>query len=109
MPFPTGLLSEYMAHGTWSELRLATIVDAGHGTLIALAFTALWRYAIAGGRLLTPGYREAEVKRLSDRYRWGPLAYVFALAMAFVWPSGSIGICLGLALFFSFSGLAGRN
>lgn len=109
VPFPTALLSEYMTHGGRAELRLAAIVYAGNGTLIALAFTALWRYAIAGDRLLTPGYPSDEVKRMSEQYRWGPVAYAAAFVMAFVWPWGSVGICLGLAVFFSFSGLAGRG
>jgi len=109
VPFPTALLSEYMTHGGRTELRLAALVYAAHGTFIALAFTKLWRYATKGGRLLTPGYMEDEVKRMSDQYRYGPLAYVLALLMAFVWPWGSIGICLVLAIFFSFSGLTGRG
>ncbi len=109
VPFPTALLSEYMTHGGRDELRLAALVYAGHGTLIALAFTKLWRYAIKGGRLLTPGHMEAEVKRMSDQYRYGPLAYLLALLVALVSPWTSIGICMALAAFYSFSGLTGRG
>jgi uncharacterized membrane protein len=108
VPFPTALLSEYMAHGGRAELRLAALVYAGHGTLIALSFTKLWRYAIKGGRLLTPGHMEDEVRRMSDQYRYGPLAYVLAFLTALVWPWGSVGICVLLAVFYSFSGLTGR-
>src|SRR4029078_1232468 len=35
VPFPTALLSEYMTHGGAAELRLAALVYATHGTLIA--------------------------------------------------------------------------
>ena len=110
VPFPTALLSEYMTHGGWHELRLAAIVYSAHGLIIALVFTAVWRYAVGGGgRLLIPGHKEEETRRLSERYRYGPLAYVGALAVAFVSPWGSIAICLGLVQFFSFSGLTGRG
>jgi uncharacterized membrane protein len=109
VPFPTSLLSEYMTHGGRAELRLAALVYAAHGTLIALAFTALWRYATKNGRLLTPGHMEDDVRRLSAQYWYGPLGYFVALVTAYFWPWGSIGICLAFVLFFSFSGLAGRN
>jgi hypothetical protein len=98
-----------MTHGGRTELRLAALVYATHGTLIALAFTKLWRYAIKGGRLLTPGHMDGEVKRMSDQYRYGPVAYIVAILVAFVWPWGSVGICLVVAIFFSFSGLTGRG
>src|ERR1051326_736964 len=56
VPFPTALLAEYMAPGsTFDQFRIATVVYAGHGFLIALAFNGLWRYAIRRGRLLTRG------------------------------------------------------
>jgi uncharacterized membrane protein len=109
VPFPTALLSEYMGHGSHEELRLAAMVYASHGLLIALAFTAVWRYAVTGGRLLTPGHMEVEVRHLSERYRYGPLAYLIAIATSAVLPWGGVAICFALAAFYAVRGFTGRG
>jgi uncharacterized membrane protein len=105
VPFPTALIAEYMdtaAAGT------AASIYSGMGLLIALAYTGMWRYAIRGGRLLTPGLREDEVAAMNRQYRFGPLAYLIAFATSFVSATASIGICLAMVVFFSFRGLIGR-
>lgn len=109
VPFPTSLLSEYMGHGGHDELRLAAMIYSAHGLLIALSFTAVWRYATKGGRLLTPGHMEDETRVMSDRYRWGPLAYLVALATSVVLPWGGIAICFALAAFYAVRGFTGRG
>ena len=75
----------------------------GVGFLIALSFTALWRHATRRRRLLAPG-SENEVAQLSRQYRYGPLAYLTAFALAFVSSWASVGLCLALAVFFAFRG-----
>jgi uncharacterized membrane protein len=105
VPFPTALVAEYMDK---PAAKAAAAVYSGMGLLIALAFTAVWRYAIRGGRLLIPGFREAEVAEMSRQYRWGPLAYVIAFVTSFFSAYASMGICLALVVFFSFRGLMGR-
>jgi uncharacterized membrane protein len=105
VPFPTALIAEYMDK---PAAKAAAAVYSGMGLLIALAFTAVWQYAIRGGRLLIPGFREAEVAEMSRQYRWGPYAYVVAFLASFVSAYVSMGICLALVVFFSFRGLMGR-
>jgi uncharacterized membrane protein len=107
VPFPTALLAEYMRDGTFGEFRLAAIVYAGHGLLIALTFFALWRYATAGDRLIVPGYREDERRLMMAQYRWGPVSYLLAFGLAFLSPWSSVVFCLTMALFFAFRGFAG--
>jgi len=109
IPFPTALLAEYMSHGESGQFRVAALVYAGHGTLIAFAFRLLWRYAIKNGRLLLPGYDRASITRIDDRYRWGPVAYLLAFGLAFVTPWASVGVCLALAIYFSFEGFLGKR
>lgn len=106
VPFPTGLLAEYMNS---PAAKTAAGVYAGWALVIALAFTALWRHAICDRRLLIPGYREAEVEALTRQYRYGPVAYIVALALAFVSAWASIGLCLLLVVFFAFRGLTGAE
>ncbi len=105
VPFPTALIAEYMDK---PAAKAAAAVYSGMGLLIALAFTGLWRHAIRGGRLVTPGFREREVAELDRQYRFGPLAYVIAFVASFFSATVSIGICLGLVVFFSFRGFMGR-
>lgn len=102
VPFPTELLARYM---TGPGSQAAAAVYSGVALVIALAYTALWQHAIRGGRLLTPGYREAEVAELSRQYRYGPLAYVVALGLAYFSSAASIGLCLVLVVVFAFRGL----
>ncbi len=104
VPFPTELLAHYLMT---PAAKTAAAVYAGHGLVIALAFTCVWQHAVRGNRLITPGYRDDEVRALSDQYRYGPLAYLVAFALAFVSAYASIGLCLTLVVFFAFRGLAG--
>src|ERR1043166_8495839 len=50
IPFPTHLLSEYILKP--EAARAAAIVYGITGTLVALSFNVLWRYAASGRRLL---------------------------------------------------------
>jgi uncharacterized membrane protein len=98
VPFPTGLIAEYMDK---DGARTAAAVYSGMGFLIALAYNGLWQHATRGGRLLAPGH-EREVNELTEQYRWGPLSYLVAFVLAFFSARLSIGICLGLVVFFAF-------
>ena len=100
VPFPTALLATY-----WMTpaAKVGAAVYAGHGFAIALAFQGVWQHAIRNDRLLVPGTR-AEVGRLSAQYRFGPLMYVIAFALAFVSASISTGLCLLFAVYFSVLG-----
>jgi uncharacterized membrane protein len=100
VPFPTALLANYFLGST---ARTAAAVYAGHGLLVALAFHRVWRHATGNGRLVAPGCA-GEVARLSAQYRFGPLMYFVAFALAFVSAWTSIGLCLAFAVFFSFQG-----
>jgi uncharacterized membrane protein len=106
VPFPTALIAEYMDK---DGARTAAAVYSGMALLIAFAFTGLWRHAVRGGRLLTPGFREREVAELNKSYRLGPVAYLVALVTSFFSATLSIGICLALVVFFAFLGWTGRR
>jgi len=105
VPFPTELLAKYFLT---PAAKVAAAVYAGHGLLIAIAFTIVWRYATRSDRLLVPG-RKAEVTKLTEQYRFGPLMYLVAFALAFVSAWASIGLCLLFAIFFSLQGFTQRG
>jgi len=105
VPFPTSLLATYFLT---PAAKVGAAVYAGHGVAISCAFQALWWYATRGGRLMAPG-TEAEVARLSARYRFGPLMYVLAFIVAFVSATASLTLCLGFAAFFAVEGFFAKR
>jgi uncharacterized membrane protein len=105
VPFPTSLLASYFMT---PAAKTVAAIYAGHGFLIALAFQGVWQHAIRQERLLRPG-TQAEVKQLSDQYRYGPLMYFAAFVLAFFSASVSIGLCLAFAVAFSLQGFTQKG
>jgi uncharacterized membrane protein len=105
VPFPTSLLASQLHT---DAAKGAAAMYAGTALMIALAFTVLWRHAIRDARLLAPD-TEAEVRELSRQYRFGPVAYLVALALAYFSAYASVGLCLFLVVAFAFRGFLGRK
>lgn len=98
VPFPTSLLSEYLRE---PEGERAAAVYSGFFVLIALAFNLVWRDASKDGWLLHSGHDPTQVANITRRYRFGPLLYLTAFGLAFVNIWASVGLCLGMALYFA--------
>lgn len=105
VPFPTALLAEHL---TREAAKGAAAMYAGTALAIALAFTALWRHAIRDARFLAPDTGR-EVAALSRQYRYGPVAYLVALALSYFSAFASVGLCLLLVVAFAFRGFTGRR
>jgi len=105
VPFPTALLAEHLSR---EAAKGAAAMYAGTAFMIALAFTALWRHAIRDTRFLAPD-TEKDVKDLSRQYRYGPIAYLVALGLAYFSAWASVGLCLLLVVAFAFRGFMGRK
>jgi TMEM175 potassium channel family protein len=101
VPFPTALVAEHIEE---PEARTAAAVYAGTYVAIAIVFNVLWRYAASGRRLLDSGASAAEIEAITGQYRIGPAMYLAAFALAFFSVAASVGLCLGLALYFAFTG-----
>lgn len=98
VPFPTSLVAEYLLRDGG---RTAALVFNGTYIFIALAFNLLWRTAAVNDRLLRHDADRAAVKAIFDAYRWGPMWYVLAFALAFVSVVGSLLLNLALAMYFA--------
>lgn len=100
VPFPTALLAEYIAPGyrVPAALYSATLV------LLAVCFNLLWRYASHNNRLLNKKADPLAVQSITRQYRFGPLFYLIAFGLAFLYPPASIIWNLLLALFFALPG-----
>lgn len=100
VPFPTILLTDYRQpqYHLPAELYSATYV------LLAICFNILWRYASYKNRLLDKRANSLEVQAISRQYMFGPLLYLIAFGLAFLYVPASIIWNLLLALFFALPG-----
>jgi uncharacterized membrane protein len=90
LPFPTAVLAEYLPEPKGREVAVAAY--SASFVLIALAYNAVWWYAVRNGRLLEPDADREAVQTISRRYLIGPTAYLASFLLAFinVWASLAI-------------------
>jgi uncharacterized membrane protein len=90
LPFPTAVLAEHLPHP--ESRRIAVAAYSATLVVIALAYNAVWWYAIAGRRLLDARADPVAVRTISRRYALGPISYTISFALAFinVWASLSV-------------------
>ena len=100
IPFPTRLLATYVRTDDGSAAAVAYGVTL---TLTAVFFNLMWRYAIAGGRLLRPDADRRVVDGITRSYRPGVPMYAGATVVGVV--NAEIGALLfgGIALFYVLS------
>jgi uncharacterized membrane protein len=96
LPFPTALLATYLPQPDGRTLAVA--VYSGTLVVIALAYNALWWYAVRGDRLLGSDADRAAVATISRRYLAGPVSYGLTVALAFVnvWASLALHALLAI-------------
>jgi TMEM175 potassium channel family protein len=90
LPFPTAVLAEHLPYA--ESRQLAVAFYSGTLVVIALAYNAVWWYAVGDRRLLDPGADPAAVRTISRRYALGPISYGVSLALAFVNVWASLGV-----------------
>lgn len=100
VPFPTALLADYHE----PKYVLAAVLYSATFVLLAIVFNTLWRYASHNNRLLDKRADRRAVAAITKQYRFGPLLYLVALALAFIYAPASIIWNLLLAIFFALPG-----
>jgi uncharacterized membrane protein len=90
LPFPTAVLAEHLPHP--ESRRIAVAAYSATLVVIALAYNAVWWYAVAGRRLLDARADPVAVRTISRRYALGPISYAISFVLAFVnvWASLSV-------------------
>jgi len=107
IPFPTRLLATHLRS---SDGRAAAVAYGITLTLMALCFNALWRYAIAGRRLLSPDADPREVDGITRSFRPGVLMYAAATIVGLFQAETSAALFAAIALFYVLSSsLFGRQ
>ena len=100
VPFPTNLLAE---HVQYRNAATATAFYTGTYVMIALAFNALWHYAIYRRRLLGRSINTAAVNYITRSYMFGPSLYLLTFIFAFFNVPLSLATFTVLAFFYAFS------
>jgi uncharacterized membrane protein len=98
VPFPTALVAEYLGH---NGERLAAVIFNGTYVYLAICFNLLWRTAAVRDRLLRHDADRHAVKAIFDAFRFGPVGYLVALALAFVNVTASVALNLALAIYYA--------
>ena len=98
LPFPTAVMAEYLPEPKGRKVALA--LYSATFVLIALAYNALWWYAVRGGRLLHEDADREAVRTISSRYLLGPIAYAISFGLAFVNAWASLAVHGFLAVFY---------
>lgn len=101
VPFPTALLAEYLDIPDRANQTTAAVVYSGLFVLIALAFNVMWWYIVRHPRLLLAHINTRLTSSITRRYRFGPILYLIALALAFVNVFASVALNVALAVFFA--------
>jgi uncharacterized membrane protein len=94
LPFPTGLVGEYPGFAAPLAMLSGTMLFG------SLTFTAMRYYASVRGGLMLEKIDGPGARAVLRRNLVGPALYAVALALAFLWPPGAVGMqVIALALF----------
>lgn len=98
LPFPTGVLAEYLGK---SGERTAMLFYSGAWIVGTIPFNLLWRYASTGNRLLRPDVDHARVAVITRSYLLGPVFYVVVFLSALLSVRLSLALNILLAVFYA--------
>ena len=105
VPFPTGLLAEYLLH---PEAKVAASLYTGNFLIISVVFHGLWRHVSKNERLLAPNaicLDRDEAARITKHYQVAPLFYLAAFGFSFTSEIAGIKSCLLLVFYLAIRGL----
>jgi uncharacterized membrane protein len=97
VPFPTRLIAE---HARGDGLQGPALAYGATMTAMAVCYSVVWFYAIAGGRLLRKDADSKIVSGISRSYLPGPWIYLTATLIALASPLASVVLFGSIALFY---------
>lgn len=90
LPYPTAVLARYLPQP--GAQRIAVAAYSATLFVIALAFNAVWWYAMLHPALVGPHADQEGMRTITRRYAMGPVSYAVTVGLAFV----NVWACLGL-------------
>jgi uncharacterized membrane protein len=97
IPFPTKLVADYLQSAGEGA---AVVAYAATLLLMAVLYTAWWRYARTGRRLIAPSVDEAELRAIDRGFAPGLPSYLAVFVLAFFSPLAAVILTLALAAFY---------
>lgn len=86
--------------------RFAAVFYVATLMLVTIVYDLVWIYASYKQRLLDKHCDPHVIERISREYRFGPLYYLIAFALAFWQPFVALGVTFALAVYFSIAARA---
>lgn len=99
VPFPTALVAQHILEPEGAVAAAAIYGATGLG--LAFAFSGCWRYASNNRRLIRPGVTDRELNQGRENWWVGPVGYISAFGIAFIFPLGTVIISAALCIFFA--------
>jgi uncharacterized membrane protein len=99
IPFTTSLVADHIQlvdSGTAAEVYSGTFL------FLALAWNLLWQYAARHPGILASSVSDAEIRKTTRQFLFGPILYVVAFIAAFFSGIASLGINLVVLAMFAF-------
>jgi len=97
-PYTTMLVADHISD---SDANAAAAVYAGAFLLLSMVWNGLWRYCVAGRRLLGAEITDAQARTITRQYSVAPFSYGAALVIAPFSGLASVAVILAVAGFFA--------
>ena len=97
-PYTTMLVADQISD---ADANAAAAVYAGTFFLLSLVWNGLWRYCVAGRRLLGADITDAQARTITRQYSVAPFSYGAALVIAPFSGLASVAVILAVAGFFA--------
>ncbi len=107
IPFPTRLISEYLAHGP--DAKTAVAIYSATMLGMGLAYGWIWLHITGDRGLLHEHLDRAAHRAAIWRFGSGSIVYLMTVGLAFVTPVGTLVVHALLALYYCFDQLRARE
>jgi len=100
LPFPTGLLADYVRDGGQNS-HIAAAVYSATMVVIGLAFMGMWAHLLAHPHLLIDGIPEGGIRTALHRSAVGPIVYGLTIGLAFISAEACFVVYAMIAAYFA--------
>jgi uncharacterized membrane protein len=108
VPFPTGLLAEYLDAGG-RDSHIAAAVYSANATGCALAFNMMWRWVVRKGDLLHDHISVQNLRKGTRRFTLGLIVYPIAIGVSFISAPLTLALHALTAVYYVVDQLAVRD
>ena len=100
LPFPTGLLADYVREGGQNS-HIAAAIYSATMVVIGLAFMGMWAHLLGHQHLLIDGIPDGAVRTALHRSAVGPIVYGFTIGLAFISAEACFVVYAMIAVYFA--------